>query len=204
MCSVGFVSPFAPASDDDPFDLIEAQIVAPPVIELRRPGAGMIGHCGGFLQRAAVLEICCDAGRPETVVADLGLDHGRLDALANHLIGVGLRQRTANELARAATDGAKERPFEVCREPVPVPIGPEGLLQIVVTGRGVVLATLFMRPYPESSVLSEHVLDLHSQGSPDADEAINHERDARAIAQSCRRRGVDTVEQPARFCGLQY
>ena len=33
---------------------------------------------------------------------------------------------------------------------------------------------------------------------------INHERDERAIAQSCRRRSVYAVEQAARFYRLQY
>src|ERR1017187_7372142 len=142
------------ASDQYPFDLIEAHLVAPPVIELRRPGAGMVGHGRGLLQRPAVLEIGRDAGRPETVVADLGLDPGRLGAPANHLVGVGLGQGTAGELARAAADGAKERPLEVCRKPDPVQIGREDLFKVVVAGHGVILATLLMEPYPEPSVLS--------------------------------------------------
>ncbi len=102
-------------------------------------------------------------------------------------------QGTAGELARAAADGAKERPLEVCRKPGPVQIGREDLFQVVVAGHGVILAALLMEPYPEPSVLSEHVLYLHSQRGADAGEAINHERDKRAIAQSCRRRGVDAV-----------
>jgi hypothetical protein len=32
------------ASDQNPFDLIEAHFVALPVIELRRPDAGMVGQ----------------------------------------------------------------------------------------------------------------------------------------------------------------
>jgi hypothetical protein len=36
----------------------------------------VIGHGGGLLQRPAVLEIGRDAGRPETVVTDLGRDAG--------------------------------------------------------------------------------------------------------------------------------
>ena len=79
-----------PASDQNPLDLVETHLVAAPVVELRRTSAGMIGHGGGLLQRAAVLEICRDARGPEAVIADLGLDPGRLGAPANHLVGVGL------------------------------------------------------------------------------------------------------------------
>jgi hypothetical protein len=39
--------------------------------------------------------------------------------------------------------------------------------------------SLEMKPYPESSVLSKHVLDLHSKRGADPGEAINHERDVR-------------------------
>ena len=67
---------------------------------------------------------------PEAVVADLGLDPGRLGAPANHLVGVGLGQGTAGELARAAADSAKQRPLEVCRKPGPVQIGREDLLKV--------------------------------------------------------------------------
>src|ERR1700723_536051 len=81
-----------PASNQYPLDLIEAHLIAATVVELRRTGAGVVRHGCGFLQRATVLEICRDAGSPETMVADLGLDAGRLSAPANHRMGVSLGQ----------------------------------------------------------------------------------------------------------------
>ena len=103
-------------SNHDPLDLVEVHLVPPPVIELGRPGAGMVGHGRGLLQRAAVLEIGRDAGGAKAVIADLGLDPGRRRAPANHRVGVGLGQGSAGELAGAAADGAEERPLGIVRK----------------------------------------------------------------------------------------
>src|SRR5580693_8606988 len=78
------------ASNDDPLDLIEAELVAPAIIELRSARRGVVRHRGGLLERAAVLEIGRDARRPETVVAELGDDASRRRAPADHRIGVRL------------------------------------------------------------------------------------------------------------------
>src|ERR1700730_16416346 len=51
----------------NPFDLIEAQLVAPAIVELRRARRGVVRHRGGLLERPAVLQIGRDPGRPETV-----------------------------------------------------------------------------------------------------------------------------------------
>jgi hypothetical protein len=64
-------------SDHDPLDLIEAELVAPAIVELRRARRGVVRHRRGLFQRAAVLEIGRDARRPEAVVAELGRDAGR-------------------------------------------------------------------------------------------------------------------------------
>jgi hypothetical protein len=53
----------------NPLDLIKADLVAPAIVELRGPGRGVVRHRGSHLQRAAVLEIGRDPGRPEIVVA---------------------------------------------------------------------------------------------------------------------------------------
>jgi len=57
--------------------------------------AGMIRHRRGLLQRAAVLEIRGDAGGPEVVIADHGLDAGGFGPPTNHGMGVSLRQGCA-------------------------------------------------------------------------------------------------------------
>ena len=42
-------------SHPDPLDLVEADFVAAPIVELCGPGAGMVGHRCRVLERAAVL-----------------------------------------------------------------------------------------------------------------------------------------------------
>ncbi len=49
----------------------------PAIVELGHAGAGMVRHGGGFLQRAAVLQVGRDPRRPEAVVAQLGRDTDR-------------------------------------------------------------------------------------------------------------------------------
>ena len=59
-----------------PFHLIEAEFLAPAVIELRRARRGMVRHLCRLFQRAAVLQIRRDAGRAEAVIAEPGRDAG--------------------------------------------------------------------------------------------------------------------------------
>ena len=71
-----------PASNTDPLHLIEAEFLAPTVVELRRARAGMVRHLRRLLQRPAVLQIRGDPGRAENVIAELGRDAGRRRAPA--------------------------------------------------------------------------------------------------------------------------
>jgi hypothetical protein len=59
-------------SDHNSLDLIEAELIAPAIVELRRARRGMVRHRRGLFQRPAVLEIGRDPRRPETVVAEPG------------------------------------------------------------------------------------------------------------------------------------
>ena len=66
----------------------------------------------GLFQRATVLEIRRDPGRPDAVVAELGGDAGGVLPARDHLIGFGLLQRRARQRpALAAADGAEQRPL---------------------------------------------------------------------------------------------
>jgi len=51
-----------------PLDLIERDLIRAPVVELGGASAGMIGHAGGFFERAAALEISGNAGSPECLL----------------------------------------------------------------------------------------------------------------------------------------
>ena len=58
-------------SDHNPLDLIEAELVAPAIVELRGARRGAVRHRRSFLQRAAILEVRSDPGRSEAVVPSL-------------------------------------------------------------------------------------------------------------------------------------
>jgi hypothetical protein len=73
--------------DRNPLHLVEADLVAPAIVELRGGGSR---HRGGVFERAAVLQIRRDAGRAEGVIADLRLDAGAGGAPAHHGVDVGL------------------------------------------------------------------------------------------------------------------
>jgi hypothetical protein len=62
----------------NPLDLVERNLVARAIIELRRARAGMIGHRLGVFERAAIGEIIREAGRAERVAAHFSVDAGLL------------------------------------------------------------------------------------------------------------------------------
>jgi len=98
----------------DPLDLVQADLVVSPVIQLRGARRRVIGHrCGVLECAAAVLQIRGDARCTECVVADLLSDAG-LDRPALHnRMRVSLWQRRVTELAGAAPDRAEQRPFRI-------------------------------------------------------------------------------------------
>lgn len=57
-------------SDSNPFNFIEGDLVARPVIELGRPRAFMSGHKLRVFEGAAVFQIGRDAGRTECVASN--------------------------------------------------------------------------------------------------------------------------------------
>src|SRR5271167_3872104 len=69
------VSPYLPepVSNRNPLHLVEAHLVAPAIVELRRARRGVVRHRRSVFQRAAVLEVRGDAGRAERVIAYNGL-----------------------------------------------------------------------------------------------------------------------------------
>jgi hypothetical protein len=81
------------ASNHNPLDLIERDLIAAPVTEAGSPGRLMDGHLLGDLQPAAVLEVGRYPGGAEGVAADLGLDAGpgwpAGESSARHRTGAG-------------------------------------------------------------------------------------------------------------------
>jgi hypothetical protein len=67
--------------------LVEAQLVAPAIVELWVRVEAWSPWRRHF-ERATVLQIRRDAGRPEGVIADLGFDAGAGGAPADHGVGI--------------------------------------------------------------------------------------------------------------------
>jgi hypothetical protein len=116
----------------NPLDLVEAHVIAPAIVELRRARRGLVRHRRGFLQCAAVLENGRDPGCAETVVAKPSFDAGCGPAPADHCIGVRLRRLRAGELAGAAADRAEQRPFGIVTQAHAVEITDQIFLEVVV------------------------------------------------------------------------
>ncbi len=112
--------------------LVETELVAPAIVELRRARRRVVRHRRGLFQRAAVLEIRRDPGRPETVVAEPGCDAGRGGAPTDHRIGVRLRQHRAGELAGAAADRAEQRPLGIAAQCGAAEIGGETVPAVAI------------------------------------------------------------------------
>jgi hypothetical protein len=110
-------------SDRDSLDLIEADLVAPAVIELRRARTGVVGHGCCVFECAAILQVGGDAGGAEGVVANLRRYAGRRGAALDHGIGIGLGQGSARQLPRTAAYRPEERPLRILGDAGTVQIG---------------------------------------------------------------------------------
>lgn len=66
------------------------------------------------------------------------------------------------------------------------------------------LAALFLQPYPGAATLHIDILDPHAEGGTDAGEAVDHEPDQGAIAQTGEGGGVDRIQQRPRSVGGQH
>jgi len=69
-------APLVRTSNPHPLDFVERHFVRAAVVDLG--GAGVVGHGGGLLQRAAVFETGGDAGGAEGVVAGFGCKIARI------------------------------------------------------------------------------------------------------------------------------
>ena len=158
-------------------------------------------HLLGDLEPAAILEVGGDAGRPEGVATDLGLDPGRKRPPANHPPDIGLEQGIAGQLARSPARRAEERSFPVLGDAGRLDVLVEVAVQIVVGRHRVLLAALLMQPDPAAAPLHKVVLDPHRNRGADAGKGVDHQADQRPIAQAGQGIGVDRIEQCPRLVG---
>lgn len=188
----------------DPFDLVKTNVVAAPVIQLRRPRRRVVGHRGGIFERAAVFQIGGDTGRAERVIADLRADAGRERPAPHHRIRVGLRQRSRAQLVRPARDCAEQRTLRLIAQARLFKVRVEVGLERVMTGHLVPLAAFFAQTDPQASLLHIDIVDPHRERGADARERKHHQRDQRPVTQTDRRRHIDAVEQLARLGRIEH
>ena len=89
-------------SNNDPLDLIEADLVVAAIVEPRGARALMVGHLLRHFELTAVPQVFRDPRGAEGVTADLCAHAGGLGAPADHAVDVGLAHRPVRELAAAA------------------------------------------------------------------------------------------------------
>jgi len=120
-------------------------------------------------ERAVVVEIGGDAGRPERMTADFGVEVGVPGAAADHAPGVDAVHRQSRQLAGAAARGAEQGSPLRLPDPGRVQIGVEvGFEIVVVAGHFMDLAALLVQPHPPAFALPEIILDAHRDRGADA------------------------------------
>ena len=117
----------------------------------------MVGDVLRGFQRALVLQVRGDAGRPEGVVPDPGLDAGAARPPLDHPVGVLLPHGLAGERSGLACRRLEQRRVRVSGDTCGGDVFVKVLLQIVVTRNFMLLATFFVQADPAASSLHEIV-----------------------------------------------
>ena len=77
----------------NPLHLVERHAVVPPVVQTGGSGGLVAGHLLRNFELAAVRKVGGDAGGPEAVATDLGLDAGGNRPALNHHVCIRLGER---------------------------------------------------------------------------------------------------------------
>jgi hypothetical protein len=72
-----------------------------------------------------------------------------------------------------------------------------------MAGHLMALTAFLVQPNPGAAALHVNILHAHFGDGADAREGEDHQRDQGAIAQACRRAGVDRIEQPNLITPIQ-
>jgi hypothetical protein len=97
----------------NPFDLIERDLIASAIVELRRARAFVRGHGLRVLERSAGLEIGRDTRRAKCMTSNLDAHAEIRGAALNHAPGVDTVHRLVGQYVGAAGSGAEERAFAI-------------------------------------------------------------------------------------------
>src|SRR5258706_1574683 len=104
----------------------------------------MVGDLLRHFQLAAVLQIRCDTGRSEGMIANPRFDAGRFRAPADDPVGVLLGEGIGGKPSGLATGGTKEIAVDVIGNAGRFDIIVETLIETMMTGNIVLLAAFFV------------------------------------------------------------
>jgi len=99
--------------DRDSLYLVERNLVLSAVIKLSCPRRFMVSDLLRDFEFAAVLQIGCDAGRTEGMIANPRFDAGRFRPSADNAVSVLLEEGIGGELASFTARGAEEIAVDV-------------------------------------------------------------------------------------------
>ena len=158
--------------DNDSFHLIERDLVARPVVELRRPRRFVRRDMLGVLDRPPVLQISRYPRRAERVAARGGGESGFERPALYHPQHVRARHGIRRELP-LLVDAPKERRFLFVPDARSFEIRIEVCLGIVVRRHLMALAAFLMQPDPPALAVLVVVLDAHVDHGRDAREGVD-------------------------------
>jgi hypothetical protein len=188
----------------NPLDLIERNLVAGAIIELRRARAFMRRHRLSILQSAAGFKICRDPRGSKRMAADADTRAEIGGAALDHAPGVNPAHRLFSQHAGAAGGGAEQGSLAGVADAGRHDVGVEIGFKSVMRRHLVALAALLMQAHPPALAVGVIILDAHGDDCADAREGEGHHRDQRAIPQADESRHVARVEQLARLFAGQH
>jgi len=189
---------------NDLLDLIERDLIAAPIVELRSARAFVRRHLLGVFEESAVFEVDGDAGRAEGVAPKLGCDASRPRSAPDHTQRVGARHAPVGELPGPTGCGREEASGLVAGEPGVGEIGVHVGFEQVMGGHVMALAAFFVEPHPRAPSLDVVVGDSHADRRGDAGEGVDQQGNERPVAQPDRCRDIDAVEKLARLISIEH
>ena len=185
------------ASNRNPLDLVERNLIAGAIIELGGARAFVRRHGLSILQSAAGFKIGGDAGGAEGMAADLDGNAKFGRSSLDHAPGVDAVHWRVGQRAGAANGRAEQGSLAGVAETGRLDISVEIGFEIVMRGHFMALAAFLMQPHPPALALGVVVLNTHGDDRADAREGEGHHRNHRSISQPDDGRRVDAVEQLA-------
>src|SRR5918996_246807 len=164
----------------------------------------MRGHHLRLFKRTIVQKIRRNARGAEGVAPDRGEDTRLQCPPLYHAVGVNAVQASVGELLCLSERGAEKRRLFILGSDGGRHVLVEILLKLMVAGKSVLLAALFMQPHPRTLALHVDVFNVHVHGGRDAGKGVDQKRDEGPVAQTYYSVGFNGIQEPAGFFTAQH